>query len=413
MISEGTALDHLPRPGAKNIALHIKKKAEGKIRMGHPWLFAEAIQKQSHPGQPGDLAVIFDQKRRFLAIGLYDPFSHIRVRILQHRQPATINGAFFESKFQQALSIRSAIADNTDGYRLIHGENDVFPGLVLDKYANTLVLKIYSLVWIPFLRDLMPLCLALSPERVILRLGREAGQHPQHLHGLKDGTLLWGSNPEGVSLFLENGITFEVDPIHGQKTGFFLDQRHNRARVEALAANQTVLNVFSYTGGFSLYAARGKARSVTSVDIGQPALDAANRNFAYNRDHPTIAACNHQTIQGDAFKVLTRLAESRQKFDMVIIDPPSFASSKKDAPAGLRAYRRLTHLGLNVLVEGGLLVQASCSSRISRQDFFKAINQEADLAGRKLHQIERTSHALDHPIGFPEGEYLKCIFAEA
>jgi 23S rRNA (cytosine1962-C5)-methyltransferase len=412
MITAGPNLDHLPRSNEKNIALHIKRNAEQKIRLGHPWLFAQAIQKQSHAGQPGDLAVIFDHKRRFLAIGLYDPLSQIRVRVLQHGKPAKIDSAWFEKKFQQALSIRTTLPENTNGYRLIHGENDGFPGLVLDKYAHTLVLKIYSLAWIPFLRDLLPLCLGLSPERVILRLGREAQRHPEHLHNLEDGNLLWGSKPEGAILFLENGITFEVDPIHGQKTGFFLDQRDNRSIVEALATDQSVLNIFSYTGGFSLFAARGNARSVTSVDISQPALDAAHRNFKYNREHPTIAACKHQIIQGDAFSVLTKLAGDQQKFDMVIIDPPSFASNKKESRSGLRAYRRLTRLGLQVLVTGGVLVQASCSSRISRHDFLTAIHQEADLVGRKIHQLEYTAHALDHPIGFPEGEYLKCIFAE-
>jgi 23S rRNA (cytosine1962-C5)-methyltransferase len=413
MTSAGPNLDHLPRSSEKNIALHIKKNAEQKIRQGHPWLFAQAIQKQSHAGQPGDLAVIFDHKRRFLAIGLYDPLSSIRVRVLQHGKPAAINQAWFEKKFQQAMSIRSALPENTNGYRLIHGENDGFPGLVLDKYGHTLVLKIYSLAWIPFLRDLLPLCLGLSPERIILRLGREVQQHPEHLHNLEDGSLLWGSQPEGAFLFLENGITFEVDPIEGQKTGFFLDQRDNRAIVGILAANQSVLNIFSYTGGFSLYAARGNARSVTSVDISQPALDAADRNFAHNREHPAIAACNHQTIQGDAFSVLAQLADDQKKFDVVIIDPPSFASNKKESLSGLRAYRRLTRMGLKVLAAGGMLVQASCSSRISPQDFLSAIHQQADLAGRKLNQIEFTAHALDHPIGFPEGEYLKCIFAEA
>ena len=412
MIFSEHNFNHLPRPSPKNIAIHIQKNAEHKLRLGHPWLFENSIQKQSHAGKPGDLAVIFDHKRRFLAIGLYDPLSPIRVRILQHHQPATINQGWFQGKFTQALEIRTALPQNTNGYRLIHGENDGLPGLVLDKYAETLVLKIYSAAWIPFLGDLIPLCLELSPERIILRLGQEVQRHPEHLYGLKDGITLWGSPSEGSTLFLENGITFEVDPIHGQKSGFFLDQRDNRAMVEALANVQSMLNVFSYTGGFSIYAARGGATSITSIDISQPAMDAAKRNFDHNREHPSIASAKHHPIIGDAFKELAHLAKNHQKFDMVIIDPPSFAKSKNKVDAGLRAYRRLTRLGLSVLHPGGTLVQASCSSRISRQDFFNAIRQEADLAGRALHEIERTGHALDHPIGFPEGEYLKCIFAE-
>lgn len=413
MISITTELDQLPHPSDKNIALHIKSNTERAIRRGHPWLFENGIQRQSHAGKPGDLAVIFDHKRDFLAVGLYDPCSPIRVRILQHHQQAKIDRDWFQKKFQKAIDIRAALPKNTNGYRLIHGENEGFPALVLDRYDRTLVLKIYSVAWIPFLRDLIPLCLTLSPERIILRLGREVQQHPEHLYSLRDGSLLWGSAPEGTIMFLENGITFEVDPIHGQKTGFFLDQRDNRAMVEAFAGGHSALNVFAYTGGFSLYAARGGATNITSVDISLPALDAAKRNFHHNRHNPTISAAKHQTLTGDAFQILTQLADNKQLFDMVIIDPPSFASSKKEISAGLRAYRRLTRLGLQVLRQGGVFVQASCSSRITSDDFFAVIHQEADLMNRALRTIRETFHPLDHPIGFPEGAYLKCIFAEA
>ncbi len=400
----------LPKPSQKRIALRVTPAAERSLRNGHPWLFNEAIRHQSHAGKPGDLAVVFDQKRRFLAIGLYDPNSPIRVRIFQHKNSATINQNWFQAKLARAHEIRSAILENTNGYRLIHGENDGLPGLIVDTYAKTLVLKIYTSAWITFLADLLPLFIDLSPKRIILRLSREVSRRPEHLYGLEDGMVLWGSHLEGPVLFKENGLTFEVDPIHGQKTGFFLDQRENRARVESLAEGKSVLNLFSYTGGFSVYAARGGAKSVTSVDISRPALDAAERNINHNK---SIAISEHRVIQGDAFDVMSKLHKSGQTFDMLIIDPPSFAKRKSEAKQALHQYRRLTRLGLNVLNPDGILVQASCSSRITPANFYSAIHQEAQLSGHTLSEIARTGHALDHPIGFPEGAYLKCLFARA
>ncbi len=246
---------------------------------------------------------------------------------------------------------------------------------------------------------------------MILRLSRGVQQHPEFLYQLIDGTLIDGTSLEGAVLFLENGITFEADLIRGQKTGFFLDQRENRARVEKLSQAKTVLNVFAYTGGFSLYAARGGAREVLSVDTSQPALEAAQRNFNHNRSHPAIAVCRHEILGGDAFELIDNLAVKSRKFEMVILDPPSFAKSQAEVEKALKAYQRLTHLGLSVLAPNGILIQASCSSHVNTGEFFEAVHHAAQQIGRPLHEIERTGHALDHPIGFKEGEYLKCLFA--
>ena len=172
-----------------------------------------------------------------------------------------------------------------------------------------------------------------------------------------------------------------------------------------------MLNVFAYTGAFSVYAARGGAREVVSVDISKPAMEAARRNFAHNRQHPAVAACRHETLTGDAFAVLRQFADAGQRFDMVIIDPPAFAKRKAEAAQALAAYKRLTRLGLNVLKPGGIFVQASCSSRVGAEAFFEAVHRAAREAGRHLREIERTGHALDHPIGFKERAYLKCLFA--
>jgi 23S rRNA (cytosine1962-C5)-methyltransferase len=253
----------------------------------------------------------------------------------------------------------------------------------------------------------------LIPERVVLRLGRGLLQYPEFLCQLKDGSLIAGNPIQDPVLFRENGITFEADLLHGQKTGFFLDQRDNRALVEQISHGKRILNIFSYTGGFSVYAARGGAYEVISVDLSVPALEAAKRNFAHNQDHPKVAACQHVTHTGDAFDILNGYAQAQEKFDIVIIDPPSFAKRKTETAKALLAYQRLTGLGLTTLTPGGILVQASCSSRVSATDFFDGIHRTANQTGRPLREIERTGHALDHPIGFPEGEYLKCLFARA
>ena len=399
-------LKHIPRPNAKNIALRVTPVAERNLRHGHPWLFANSIRSQSRAGQPGDLAVIFDHQRNFLAVGLYDPASTIRVRVLQHRQPAAINAEWFQNRLQAAQQIRATFPPNTTGYRLLHGENDAFPGLALDNYAKTFVVKLYSAAWIPHLQDLLPLWINLNPERIIVRLSRELARQPEHLHGLEDGTRLSGPPPEGTLLFTENGLTFEVDPWRGHKTGFYLDQRENRARVEGLASGASLLNVFAYTGGFSVYAARGGATAITSIDQSQPALKAAKRNLTHNS-----LTTRHTPLVGDAFTHMTQLIAEKRRFDVVVIDPPSFAKSQAEIPAALKAYRRLTRLGIQLLQPEGLLVQASCSSRVNAEAFYSAVLQTAQNTGRPLREIERASHPIDHPITFPEGEYLKCLFA--
>ena len=419
MTNSNSLLAQLPSPAAKRIALRVSAPAERALRQGHPWIFDQAITEQSHEGAPGDLAVIFDNKRRFVAIGLYDPTSSIRVRVLQHRQPATIDAVWFQSKLITANQLRKPLTEQpaefiTNGYRLVHGENDGLPGLVVDRYAETLVIKIYSPAWIPHLREFCSALLQTNPaERLMLRLSRSLKKQSEFLYGLEDGTTLAGLPPAGLILFQENGLTFECDPIHGQKTGFFLDQRENRARVEKLSKGKSVLNIFAYTGGFSVYAARGGAKQVISVDISAPAIEAAIHNFSYNQHIPAVKSAVHETIADDAFEVLARMQSQKRMFDLVIIDPPMFAQNQNQIAAGLSAYRKLNRLGLGVLRPGGVLVQASCSSRIDAETFFDVIHQSARESSRRLTEIERTGHAIDHPIGFEEGAYLKCLFATA
>ena len=408
-------LSQLPTPSAQRIALRISVPGERALKQGHPWVFDQSITEQSREGNPGDLAVIFDDKRRFLAVGLYDPTSTIRVRILQKGKPATIDANWFEEKIKTAAAIRKPLSkQDTNGYRLVHGENDGLPGLVIDRYADTLVLKLYTPAWVPHLNDIISALASIqSFNHLILRLNRSLNKQMEHLHGLTDGMTLTPQTPEDLILFKENGITFECDPINGQKTGFFLDQRENRARVRSLSKNKLVLNVFSYTGGFSLYAVDGGATEVVSVDFSTPATQATLRNIQHNQHRENIRNAKFETLDQDAFEALAQMKAQNRQFDIVILDPPMFAQNQSQIETALHAYRRLTHLGLGVLKRGGILVQASCSSRVSADDFFNAIHQAAQEAGRPLKEIERTSHAIDHPITYKEGAYLKCLFATA
>lgn len=400
-------LNHIPVPSSKRIAMHVTPAAERALRDGHPWLFDGGIRDQRREGNPGDLAVIFDQKDRFMAVGFYDPNSPIRVKVLQHNDPAVINADWFREKLIQAIKIRQPLADSgdTDGYRLIYGENDGLPGLVIDRYAQTLVIKIYTAAWIPHLATLLPLLDEVQPaQRWVLRMAREIGE----TYGLYDGQVLKGTEPDGPVQFHENGLTFAADVVHGHKTGFFFDQRDNRARVGQLAAGKRVLDVFAYSGGFSVYAAHGGAQSVTSLDISAPALDAAQLNMQLNHADPNVANAQHEILVMDAFEGMAKLHQEKRQFDLVIVDPPAFAKRKDEIDRALAAYRRLAELAIPLVAPGGDLVMASCSSRVTSEAFFKAV-RGAD-SHHRLRVREKTFHALDHPVGFPEGAYLKCLF---
>jgi 23S rRNA (cytosine1962-C5)-methyltransferase len=207
-------------------------------------------------------------------------------------------------------------------------------------------------------------------------------------------------------IFLESGLHFEADVLRGQKTGFFLDQRENRRRVESLARNRDVLNAFSFSGGFSVYAARGGARSVTDLDISTHALESARRNFALNQ--AVVKNCRHETIQADAFDWLA--ANSNQKFDLIILDPPSLAKREAERAGAIRAYGKLARHGIAHLRPGGILVAASCSAHVSNEEFFAMLREIARDSGRKFQEMQTTAHAPDHPATFPEAHYLKCIY---
>ncbi len=408
-----SVLDQLPTVSEKRMAVRVTPDARRQIAAGHPWVFNESITSISHRGVVGDLAVIFDNDRNFAAIGLWDPGSPIRIRVLHHGKPATIDTAFWQQRIVAAVERRGTLGqdgDDTNGYRVLNGENDGFPGLVLDRYADTMVLKMYSPVWIPHLQQLTRVIdEQFKPEALVLRLARTMAD--QRLHGLSEGMALIGEAPTSPVLFMENGLTFEADVVHGQKTGHFLDQRDNRALVGSMSAGMRVLDVFSATGGFGVYAAAGGATRVTSVDQSEPTLAVAERNFAHNASLPNVRHCEHDSLVGDAYEVMDRLIQRRKHYDIVVVDPPAFAQRKSNIDRALHAYGQLTQRAVQLVRTDGLLVQASCSSRIEADQFFATVWGSAQRAGYDLVEVRRTFHAVDHPVTFAQGGYLKALFA--
>jgi 23S rRNA (cytosine1962-C5)-methyltransferase len=409
------------RPRMRTDGLHEQKKvprlrlrvtatAESVLRSGHPWLFADSIREQNRAGQAGELAVIYDRKDRFLATGLFDPDSPIRVRLLLVGKPRAIDYDWWAERLTGALDARTGLFDEqTTGFRWINGESDGWPGLVLDRYDQTLVLKLYTAAWLPRLEEIAGLITGrLRPERVVLRLSRNIQNTAKRQFGKVDGEILNGPRLAGPVTFLETGLRFETDVVHGQKTGFFLDQRENRRQVEALARGRDVLNAFSFSGGFSLYAARGGARLVTDLDLSAHSLAGAKRNFALNAANAFAASCRHEFVQADAFEWLKQ--QPGRTFDLVILDPPSLAKREVERSGAIHAYWRLALSGIEHLRPGGILVACSCSAHVTAEEFFEAVRRSAVGTGRSFEELRTTRHAPDHPATFTEAEYLKAIY---
>jgi len=393
------------------LRLRISPAAETKIRAGHPWVFATSVRETNRSGETGEFAVIYDRRDRFLAIGLYDPDSLLRVRILHSGSPAKIDQAWWKGRAEAVATRRGGLFDErTTGYRCIHGENDGWPGLVLDRYGSTFVLKLYTAAWFPMIEEIMPLLAhQFGIENLVLRLSRNIQTKAEEF-GRSEGQILRGATPDGPVIFLESGLRFESDVIRGQKTGFFLDQRENRRKVEMLANDRTMLNAFSFSGGFSLYAARGGARSVLNLDISIHALESARRNFLLNESLPAVAACHAEYVQADVFAWLKESPE--RKFGLVILDPPALTTSKSEREQALNAYRGLIGNGIRRVEKNGVLVAASCSAPVSPEEFFDLARLVAQRSGRKFQELATTGHPPDHAATFPEGEYLKCIYLQ-
>lgn len=403
----------LPAVPEKRLAVRLTPDAFRQLRGGHPWVFDRAIKSVSNASAaPGTLAVVFDSDRAFAGIGLWDPRSPIRLRVLHAGKPTQIDAAFWEKKVRAALLARRPLAStNTTGMRLIHGENDGFGALVVDQYDSTLVVKVYSPAWLPHLNAVLDVIRkVVEPDRIVLRLGRIAEAATSVLNaGLEDGQVIYGEPVDGPVLFEEWGRTFEADVIAGQKTGHFLDQRDNRKFIGDSAADARVLDVFSCTGGFSVHAAAGGATLVHSVDLAAPAIATAKRNMAHNAD--AVSHAIHRTTVGDAFEVMDQLNQVNEKYDIVVVDPPSFASRASERDGAMKAYRKLAELAVQLVAPGGRLMQASCSSRITEDDLASTVRAAIASQHRTATGEERFGHGIDHPITFPQGQYLKAITA--
>ncbi len=382
---------NLPR---QRLRLRVSGAAESALRSGHPWVWAESCREQSRAGQLGELAVIYDRQDRFLAIGLFDPHAPLRVRVLHTGKPQTIDPAWWRRRLLAAVERRAGRFDAlTTGYRLVNGESDGWPGLVLDRYDQTLVLKLYTAAWWPRLEEIGAILAAQWPEaRIVLRLSRSLQRVEETGCPFTDGQLLRGPGLGGPVLFRESGLRFEAEVQRGQKTGFFLDQRDNRRIVESLARGRDVLNAFSFSGGFSLYAA----------------LASAQRNFALNDDSETVARCPREAIRADAFDWFDQ--NPARKFDLIILDPPSLARREAERARAIQAYGRLAANAIAHLRPGGILAAASCSAHVSAAEFFAVVRQAARRSERNFEELQTTGHPPDHPATFPEACYLKCIY---
>lgn len=401
------------------LRLRVSPTAESIVRGGHPWVYSDSIRDQNRDGSAGDLAVIYDRNDRFLAVGLYDPESPIRVRVLHAGKPATLDDTWWRERLSTALSHRSPelLGPATNGYRCVNGEGDGWPGLVLDRYSDHFVLKAYSAAWLPHLSRITRLLHeSLHPGMLVFRVSRniedEAARQGFPNASILDEAGMVITPPANIAetpvVFEETGIRFEAEVFRGQKTGFFLDQRENRRRVGSLSAGRDVLNAFSFSGGFSLYAARGGARSVVDLDLSAHALESGRRNVALNQAVSAVSACSYEQVQGDAFGWLAE-GPSRN-FDLVVVDPPSLAKREVERARAIEAYGRLAASAIRRLRPGGILVSASCSAHVTSEEFFGAVRSAARASHRGFTEQGTTGPAGDHPTRIPELQYLKAIY---
>jgi|JI10StandDraft_1071094.scaffolds.fasta_scaffold03329_5 23S rRNA (cytosine1962-C5)-methyltransferase len=375
------------------------------VALGHPWIYDRAVGATPLP--PG--AIVEVRGDAPLGCGFVDPASPIRVRMLARDPGQAIDDGFCRARAAAAAGRRRgqpALAA-TDAVRAIHGENDALPGLTIDVYAGTAVVVFDGAAAASVWRPRLPAILA----------GLGDGGLPiaatwvRGVRGARGGDPGDGGDGGPTVAMVEHGARFTVDVRAGQKTGFFLDQRGNRARIAALASGARVLNLFAYTGGFSIAAGRAGAVAVTSVDIAPQAIAAADRHWRDNG----LAAGAHRAVAADCFDFLATAAARGERWDIVVVDPPSFAASEAARPAGLAAYQRLNRAALAVTAPAGLLVAASCSSHVSEPDLRGVLAEVGLAAGRALVVVEARGHDPDHPTlpAFPEGQYLKLLIAAA
>ena len=384
--------------------IQLKRGKEESLRRFHPWVFSGAIHQTDSDLEEGDIVRVVTSTGEFIAVGHYQQGS-IAVRVLSFSDVA-IDDAYWASRLQSALSMRQAIglADSptNNTYRLVHGEGDHLPGLIIDVYGKTAVMQAHSIG--------MHLC----RKQIAVQLVKVMGERLQHVYYKSETTLpymelengfLYGGSNDNVAL--ENGLKFYVDWLRGQKTGFFVDQRENRLLLQQYARARRVLNMFCYTGGFSFYAMRGGAELVHSVDSSAKAIELTNRNVELNFPGDQ----RHEAFCEDAFKYMDNVPADNVPYDLVVLDPPAFAKHRGALHNALKGYTRLNQKAMQIIAPGGILFTFSCSQVVTKDNFRNAVFTAAALARRKVRILHQLHQPADHPINIyhPEGEYLKGL----
>jgi len=393
-----------------NAQLKLKAGRERSLLRRHPWVFSGAFEEVTGAPQSGATVRVCAADGRFLAWAAYSPASQIRARVWAFDEAEVPGPELFAKRVETALTRRrkEIPAEAGNAMRLVHGESDELPGLIADRYGDTVVIQLHSAGAEKWRETLVGILRAQSG---CARGYERSDTDTRELEGLSASSgPVFGAVLEGPLRIVEHGIEYEIDVRSGQKTGFYLDQRDNRARVRRLAAGRDVLDCFSYTGGFALSALAGGARSVLAIDSSAHALAQATRNLALN----DIAGAGAEWLEADVFRGLRRLRSEGRQFDLIVLDPPKFAPTSKDTPRAARGYKDINLNALRLLRPGGLLATFSCSGGVSPELFQKIVAGAAADAGTPLLLRERYRSAPDHPVRleFPEGEYLKGLLLE-
>ena len=384
--------------------VYLKRGKEESLKRFHPWIFSGAIQKADGGLEEGEVVRVITSEGDFIAVGHYQ-IGSIAVRVLSFSD-VDIDDMFWQSRLESAFQMRRSIGivddPHNNTYRLVHGEGDNIPGLVIDIYGNTAVMQAHS---VGIHQERMAIAKALvgvAGDRIDNVYYKSETTLPYKAElGQEDGFIIGGSDD---NLAMENGLKFHVDWLKGQKTGFFVDQRENRSLLERFAKGKKVLNMFCYTGGFSFYAMRGGAELVHSVDSSAKAIELTTRNVDMNFPGDT----RHEAFCEDAFKYLDRMGD---RYDLVILDPPAFAKHRGALHNALKGYTRLNTKAFEKIQKGGILFTFSCSQVVTKDNFRNAVFTAAAIAGRKVRILHQLHQPADHPINIfhPEGEYLKGL----
>jgi 23S rRNA (cytosine1962-C5)-methyltransferase len=388
-------------------SIYLKPGREKSVRLGHPWIFSGGIGRVVGNPQPGETVAVRSDGGEFLAWAAYSPESQIRARVWGLKETETIDREFLKERIKKALALRTACiqAEGSDAVRLVHGESDGMPGLVVDRYGAVLVAQFLSAGAEYWKEDIADLLIELTGAECLYE---RSDADVRRLEGLQERSgLMRGSDTAGPVTIQENGLKFWVDFRSGQKTGFYIDQRQNRQRLGQMALGRDVLNCFCYTGGFSVYALAGGAKSVLSLDSSADALELAKQNMALNQ----LSDENAIWMEADVFHALRLFRDQGKSFDLIILDPPKFAPTAAQAERAARGYKDINLLAIKLLRPGGLLFTFSCSGGISADLFQKIVAGAAVDANAAVSVIEHLEQGIDHPVSlnFPEGAYLKGL----